>query len=415
MLVITVPLTLPYLGEERFGVWMTVASLAGMLIFLDLGVGNGLVSYIARIRATGTNEDIKYAITRSLLLLSLIGISVGALLVILNLWWPIQDLISVESIEAAQDAEKTIWMFIGLFSIGIPMGGIYRVYNAIQESWIVNLLKAAGSIISIIAVTLIAKVEAAPHFLLLATYGVQTLMPLALLIHIVKRRWLTVVPHQDRMQAKSAYRELLSTGGLFFVLQIGTMLGWGADSLIISSLVGAAAVAQFAIAQRMYQVVSVPLSIINGPLWAAYADAKAHSDIEFVRITLKKSMIGTIALSATLSSLIFFCSGFLLEIWVGDAVDIPVSLILAFTVWKILESTGGAFSMFLNGLHIVKPQVLSVILFCAIGLPLKLSLAPEYGATAVVWSTVMAYSLAVGVFYSCVYRREILDFVRTGS
>ena len=36
---LSVSLTLPYLGVERFGIWMTVASFAAMLTFLDLGGG----------------------------------------------------------------------------------------------------------------------------------------------------------------------------------------------------------------------------------------------------------------------------------------------------------------------------------------------------------------------------------------
>ncbi len=75
--------------------------------------------------------------------------------------------------------------------------------------------------------------------------------------------------------AKLEYRQLLNVGGLFFVLQIGTMIGWSADALIVSTLAGVTAVTQFAIVQRMYSLVSIPLSIMNAPLWGAYADANA--------------------------------------------------------------------------------------------------------------------------------------------
>jgi len=47
VMVLSVSLTLPYLGAERFGIWMTIASFAGMLSFLDLGVGNALANKVA--------------------------------------------------------------------------------------------------------------------------------------------------------------------------------------------------------------------------------------------------------------------------------------------------------------------------------------------------------------------------------
>ena len=44
---ISVPLTLHYLGPERYGMWMTISSLAALLAFADLGIGNGMLNAIA--------------------------------------------------------------------------------------------------------------------------------------------------------------------------------------------------------------------------------------------------------------------------------------------------------------------------------------------------------------------------------
>src|ERR1035441_8948081 len=41
---VTVPMTLNYLGAERFGLWMAISSVVSMLAFADLGVGNGLLN-----------------------------------------------------------------------------------------------------------------------------------------------------------------------------------------------------------------------------------------------------------------------------------------------------------------------------------------------------------------------------------
>ena len=40
---VTVPLTLNYLGSERYGLWMTISSVSLMLGFADLGIGNGVL------------------------------------------------------------------------------------------------------------------------------------------------------------------------------------------------------------------------------------------------------------------------------------------------------------------------------------------------------------------------------------
>ena len=44
---LVVPLTLRFLGDERYGLWMAITSLIGMVGFANLGLGNGLLNMIA--------------------------------------------------------------------------------------------------------------------------------------------------------------------------------------------------------------------------------------------------------------------------------------------------------------------------------------------------------------------------------
>lgn len=54
MVFISVPLTLRYLGTERYGLWMTISSVIAVLGFSDLGLNNGLLNGISQ--ANGTND-----------------------------------------------------------------------------------------------------------------------------------------------------------------------------------------------------------------------------------------------------------------------------------------------------------------------------------------------------------------------
>src|SRR3569833_233020 len=40
---VSMRVALPYLGQARFGVWMTISSLTSLLKIFDFGIGNGLV------------------------------------------------------------------------------------------------------------------------------------------------------------------------------------------------------------------------------------------------------------------------------------------------------------------------------------------------------------------------------------
>lgn len=405
---ITVPLTLSYLGEERFGIWMTVASISSMLSFMDFGVGNGLVSQVAKSRVDKDAVRLQNTISRGALLLCLIGLAVGLLLTLANTLKPLADVLIIESDQAREDARSLVKTFIVLFALSIPLNGLFKILMGLQMSWLVHLVKCIGSLLSIALVFWLADRKADPEYLLMATYGIQVLIALGVLPYYFRHSLLKTSAISNWTDAKGEYRNLVSFGGLFLILQLGVMAGWGADALFISTLSGAGAVAQFAIAQKLFQLVSIPVNIVNAPLWGAYADAHAQGDSAFIRKTLKVSLSGTLLVSAVLSIGVYLASDLLIELWIKEQIEVSGTLLLGFAIWRVLESVGNSFSMALNGLHIVKLQVYSVIMLVAMVVPLKLYFTPLYGADAVVWSTIVAYSLSTVLFYLVTFRRHIM-------
>ena len=404
---ISVPLTMSYLGPERFGVWMAVASLAGMLRFMDFGVGNGLVTQVAKEKASIKKNSVQRIVSNGLITLTAIAVLVGMFLYFINSLFPIVNILQIESAQAKTDANNLIWIFILFFTLNIPLNGFYKILLGLQRNWIVHAVKSCASITSLILILILAKFEASPSWLLISTFGVQTLASLVLLPYFFRHSLISRKSLTDLQSLKSDYKSLLNIGGLFFVLQLGLMAGWGSDALIISSLASVSAVAQFAIVHRLYQFVSVPIAMINTPLWGAYADAYARNDYAFIRRTLKLSLALTLTVSGLVSVTLLLSSELILKIWVGDQLHVPYNLIVGFTIWKIIESLGHSLSMALNGMHIIKPQVISVLLLCAIVLPLKFIYTPDFGGTAVIWSTVVAYILSTFVFYLIYFRTQI--------
>lgn len=404
--VITIPLTLPYLGEERFGVWMTVASFAGMLSFLDLGVGNGLINRVARASATDDPGALRRTITRGLLLLTIIALAMMVILFLLLRWMPLERLIKVSSAQAAEDIAQAATVFVFLYCASIPLNGISRVFQGLQRAWLSHVARGCASIISVALVYILARAEASPRDLLLATYGVQVLVPLALLPILWRENLFGGLAETTQIDAVKEMRDLAGLGGLFLVLQIGTMVGWGADALIVSSLLGASEVSKLAVVQRLFQFVSVPLTVVNNPLWGSYAEAKAKGDKGFIRKTLKRSLSGTAFSALVASGLLFWFAPEVIDRWLGGNLRVPVGLLSAYAVWVVMESTGSALAMFLNGVGEIRSQAVMVVAFCLMALPLKLILTYHYGVAAVVWAAVLSYFLYMSA-YLLIFGRRI--------
>ena len=57
-----VALTLPYLGSERFGLWMTFSSMVLLLSLLDLGIGHALLNRVAQAKARDSQRELDSAL-----------------------------------------------------------------------------------------------------------------------------------------------------------------------------------------------------------------------------------------------------------------------------------------------------------------------------------------------------------------
>lgn len=405
-LVITVPLTLPYLGEERFGVWMTVSSLAGMLSFMDFGVGNGLINRVAAATAKDDPAHLRFVISHGLMVLLAIGGLVGLAFALLSTIMPWERVIKISDSAAAEEARYAISIFVFIFAVSIPLNGLQKIFQGLQLTWQAHIVRGMGSVLSLVLVYFLTQEKAGVPGLLLATYGVQTAMPLMLVFQLLNKNLLGI-PRPDGRNWLTETKSLVGLGGLFLVLQIGTIIGWGSDALIVSSILGAATVTKLAVVQRLFQFVTVPLAIMNAPLWSAYADARARGDRHFIASTLKRSLIVSAIVAGLLSMMLVTLSSPIFKVWTGEVTEIPNTLILLYGIWVVLEASGNAFSMFLNGVEEITAQVITVLLFCAIALPLKFYLLPIYGVGGAVLATIIAYLLAVVMPYAIVFRGRL--------
>lgn len=407
VMVLTVFLTMPYLGVERYGVWMTVASFTAMLSFLDLGVGNALANRVSQVAANGNQGELRQTISGGLGFLFVIGCLIGILLLGLCNVLPWQKLIKVQQLAITTEVTNAVNIFSILFGFSIFSNGIQRVFAGLQQAFFSNIVSALGSIISLICLWWATKLEANIPYLLMSTLGVQLLSNLGLLI-VLKKRNLITIRFLVR-NVKIELKHLCHAGGLFFILQIGTMIGWGADSIIIASTLGAGQVAVYSVVQRLYLFISQPLGMLNGPLWSAYADAYARGDKKFIKNTLKKSLFLTITFSTLGGGALFLCSNKLIEAWTHGDLEVSPTFVLIFFVWTICETLGSAFAMMLNGCGVIREQVITVVVLTTIALPLKLIVINHFGMIGMQASYAILYCIIVLFFYGYFFRDALME------
>jgi O-antigen/teichoic acid export membrane protein len=399
--------TAPVLGRERFGIWATFSSLAAMLSFLDLGIGNALVNRVAYATAKQDARQLSLVIMAGIGWLGAIGIVATILLAAAGVWIPWTSLFRLSSPAIGSETRSAAIIFSVLFGLSIISGGLLKILIGQQRSYEAQLITTIAVLLACPAMWWTVQRAPGVGALLLAGVGTQSLVTLILvagLLHLRHtldfRRTFSGMLHERKA--------LLTTGVLFLVLQVGTMIGWGGDSFLLAGIVGASDVAAFAVAQRLFLFASQPGSILNGPLWAAYADAHARGDRRFIKKTLLRSFLLSIAVVTGLSVVLLTFGPRIVAFWTEDTIAVPRMLLLAFAVWTPLESAGIVLSIYLNGVGVVREQVIVVICFCVVAVPAKIFAAMHAGAFGLVTATTVVYAVTVAGLYGTVFRARIL-------
>lgn len=404
---LSVSLTLPYLGVERFGIWMTVASFAAMLTFLDLGVGNALTNRVAYRAAEDDTAVLRQTISGGLAFLALIGLGMGLLLWLVASILPWASVMKLDQAALLSETRQAAMTFAMLFGLSIFTGGIQRVFGGLQRAYIGHIATAVATVAACIGLWFAARAQLGISALLTIMLGAQSVAGLFLLWWLAAHKLFAFksITHFGQLES----RHLFKAGGLFFLLQIGTMIGWGADSLIISSTLGVTQVAVFSVVQRLFQFATQPLGILNAPLWGAYADAHARHDKSFIKKTLKHSLLITFA-GATLGALVLLLfHAWLIEKWTHGRIVASIAFVAFFAVWVIFDALGNAFAMFLNGAGVIRAQVSAVMLFIVLVLPMKMVFINYFGLMGIPLAALISYLVAISSMYGFVYKKEISE------
>jgi O-antigen/teichoic acid export membrane protein len=387
---ISVPLTLHYLGPERYGLWMTISSLVAILAFADLGIGNGILNVIAAAHGRDDRAAIKRYVSSGFYVLSAVAVGLLVLFAVAYRFvsWP--ALFNVKTTLAQQEVGPAVAVFFACFALAIPVAIVQRVQMGLQRGFLASLWQCVASVLGLVGVVIAIRHEAGLPWLVLAFMGAPLIASAVNSLLFFGRTEPALAPARAAVSKDAAW-QLLRTGSLFLVLQVVAAVAYASDNFIIAHLLGVPAVADYAVPERMFSLITVVLAMVLAPLWPAYGEAIARGDAAWVRRTLRRSVTTAVALSAICAFSLVLLGPWLIEAWVGKAVMPSVVLLMAFAVWKTVEAGGNALAVFLNGAHVVKAQVVMAILTAGVALPLKIVLVKSVGVAGAVTATVVAY------------------------
>lgn len=390
-MLITVPLTLAYLGAERYGMWMIISSLIAMLSFADLGMGNGLLNAVAHAHGRNDLDKLRRCVSSGFAVLSVVAMS---FLVLFSVAYPNADwnrLFRATSELARQEAGPAVAVFVAIFAMNLPLSIVSKVQAGLQQSFNASLWQCAGSILALGSTLVVIFAELGLPWLVLAALGAPTAAALFNTIHFFGVARKDLRPSFRFVESHVA-KQIARTGFFFLILQIVSAVAYASDSLVIAQVLGAGAVTEYAVPEKLFSLITIALSIMLTPLWPAYGEALARGDLNWVRRAFWRSMFVCLVSATALSLLLVALSPTLLTLWVGHDVNPPFLLLVGLGVWKVVEALGNAVAVLLNGANVMRQQILIALLTGASALPLKVYLVGQVGVAGTTWASIVAFT-----------------------
>lgn len=389
---ITVPFAIRYLGNERFGLWMAISSFLAIAGFADFGLGNGLLNSIARAQGKDDTEGVKRALSSAFASLCFISALMLVLFFVAYRFVPWADFFRVTSATARLETGPTLIVFTLCFALNLPAGVVQRAQMGLQEGFRTNTWQLAGSLLALMGLFMGIWFRVGLPVLVCAIAGAPLVATALNAFFFFGVRRPDLRPRWSLVSIDTT-KQVMSIGGLFFILQIVVAVAYSADSVVVARTLGAVNVPEYVIPQRMFSLITTMAAMFVTPLWPAYAEAISRGDTVWVRRSLYRSMVIVLLLTGAVSLLLLLASHKLIYWWAGPTVNPPMLLLVGLAIWTVMESCGSALAAFLNGSGFLYFQIVTAGIFGISCITAKIYLARRLGIAGLPWATIITWGL----------------------
>ena len=391
--VISVPLTIGYLGKERYGAWVTIVSVVTFLSITDFGLAGSLTNAIGKAQAGEDHARGQRLVSSALLMLSLIAsvILIAAVVLaprIAALLFP-----NLQSPVARAEIVPAVMIALSIFALNLPLFVSSRVLAAHQESALANVWNIAASFGNLAALLLVIWFRGGLPWLVFGCFGFGLASNIACAVWLfgIHKPWL----RPSLASVDLAFVKILfSDGWKFFVIGIGWMVNWQTDNMVIAHFLGAAQVTPYAVTFSLFAIATGLQTLAYPNLWPAYTEAHAQGDYEWIRKTLRSNFKFSFFTATAIVVFLTIFGGEIIRLWAGAAAVPPFSVIVWMALWRLMLSTLLVGSCLLNATGHLKGMTIYGTATAVLNLALSILLAKIYGITGVIAATVIAFAVA---------------------
>lgn len=393
---ISAPLLLKCLGDEKYGAYATMLSVISWIYYCDLGIGNGLRNKLAESIVVEDYRSSKKYLGTAYALISGISLIVFGISFVIFCVFDVGGWLGLSL--SGESVSACLITAMLLACINFVMSLANNVLYALQKAALVNLFSCLSQIIFVCLLTAYAATGIDLVFYIALGEGAsQLLKNIIESIYVFKKNGrlkFSVLKDYDISYTKG----ILSFGIQIFLVQIAALVLNATDNVVISKLLGSASVTPYNFCYKYFNMIQTMYVALITPLLSAYTAAYALRDISWMRKSIKKNMLlfCVFAMGSLLSAFIF--RPFAL-IWIQKNLQFETNLILCTLLYFVLLMFSHIFSTFLTGIGCIKETTIATVIGTIINIPVSIFLAVDIGMgiSGVIMGSVISLTLTVVV------------------
>lgn len=395
-----VPVTLGYLDNEVFGIWLTMSSILYWFAFFDIGLGNGMRNYLAEAFARNDFDTARSYISTTFVMLIGLSFIIGLIMIV-----PVflLDMNSVFNTTVVSGIELRNVMVVALvFTMALfVVKNIGLIFVAMQKYAVNDFLSVSGTVLALLVIYILTKTTGGSLMNVVLAFTVIPVVVFILAAIPIFRKYRNLRPTLSSVDKKLGSKIVGKGLGFFFIQITSCLVIYGSSNLFITQFGSPKDVTVYNIAYKFFNLLAIAYTIVISPMWNAYTDAYVKGEMKWIENMFRRaikiwvlSVLGGILMLA-------FCNVFY-RLWVGDSVSVPLSVSASVLFYISMFNFNNCVTYLLNGLNKIRVQIITSVVVTAAYLIVVYVFGSKFGIVGVVLSMAFSYAImAIIHIYQC--------------
>lgn len=397
---LNVPITIGYLNNEVYGIWMTMSSILYWMSTFDIGLGNGMRNYLTAAISRNDYDTGRKYITTTFAYLSIIA--GGMFLIVLAPMFLVNFNVIFNTHSVSNESLRdAMFVAVGFTLFNFVIRNVGLIFIALQKYAINDFLNVVAHVLSLIIIYILTKVTTGNLlYVVLAYTGTITLTFLLATIPLFKK-YPQLRPTWSSFD-NTLGKKIVNLGVGFFAIQITSCLViFGAANIFITQFCGPTSVTTYNIAYKFFNLLVIAYTIILSPMWNAYTDASVKGDWAWIKSNFRKAL-KMWGLSFIAGIMMVAISPIFFKLWVGDKVTVPISISICTMLYVSFFNLNNCVTYLINGLNKIRVQIITSLVFTALYILVTLLYTGHLGVEGIVLSMAGGYAfMSLIHLYQC--------------